>query len=254
MKIFVRLILFCVMPFAMQAQQKINAAAILHEAELKRMPWGQMSVYATLIDTSNATSPITSYRVFFSGHSALVACREPSAQKGNLLLLQNHEMWFYIKSTAQPMKITPLQRLSGSVSFVDIARLNWTVDYIIDSLENVKIGSDKKQEAYLLHLHALSLDISYRKINLWVDKINKRPIKADIYLSSERLYKTILFTKYQAIAGKEINTQIEFIDFFNKGRKSVITFSRIQLEKNLPENYFVKEKLPEVSKTLSGMQ
>jgi len=253
MKLFTLLILPFVSPFALHAQQKINASEILRQAELKRMPWAQMSVCATLIDSNSTARTSTSYRVFFNGNKALVESTEPSTQKGNLLLLQNHEMWFYIKSTAQPMKITPLQRLSGSVSFVDIARLNWTIDYAIDSLENVKIGSDKKAEAYLLHLHALSPDISYRKINLWVDRNNKRPVKADIYLSSEKLYKTILFTKYQTIAGKEINTQIEFIDYFNKGRKSVITFSRIQLEKNLPDNYFIKEKLQEVCKTMSGM-
>jgi hypothetical protein len=148
------------------------------------------------------------------------------------------------------MKITPLQRLSGSVSFVDIARLNWAADYSIDSFEAVKLTKDKNEVAYLLHLHAISPDISYRKINLWVDKNNKRPIKADIFLSSEKLYKTILFTKYQTIAGKEINTQIEFTDHFNKERKSVIDFSKLQPEKNLPEDYFIKEKLREVSKTM----
>jgi outer membrane lipoprotein-sorting protein len=253
MEFFIRLILFFTVPIVLQAQQKINISAILRQAELKRMPWEQMSLYATLNDSNSGGNLSTSYRVFFNGDKALVACTEPSVQKGNLLLLQNHEMWFYIKSTAQPMRITPLQRLSGSVTFVDIARLNWTVDYAIDSFENVKFVSTKKGEAYLLHLRAISPDISYGKINLWVDKDDKRPVRADIYLSSEKLYKTILFTKYQTIAGKEINTQIEFIDYFNKGRKSMITFSRAQQEKNLPEYYFIKEKMPEISKAMIGV-
>jgi outer membrane lipoprotein-sorting protein len=253
MRILKILILFFSLPSALQAQQKISATEILRQAELKRMPWQMMSFYATLTDSTGGASTTASYRVFFNGNEALVACTKPSAQKGNLLLLQNHEMWFYIKSTTQPVKITPLQRLSGSVSFVDIARLNWTVDYAIDSFEMVKLNMDKREEAYLLHLHASSPDISYRKINLWVDKNNKRPIKADIFLSSEKLYKTILFTKYQTIAGKEINTQVEFTDHFNQERKSVINFSKLQLEKNLPEDYFIKEKLSSVSKTMIGM-
>src|SRR5450432_1035743 len=148
MKVFVRLILFFIAPYIVQAQIKINAAEILRQAELKRMPWTQMSLYATLTDSGSEVNSITAYHVFFNDNKALVACTEPSAQKGNLLLLQNHEMWFYIKSTAQPMKITPLQRLSGSVSFVDIARLNWAADYSVDSFETVKINNDKKQEAY----------------------------------------------------------------------------------------------------------
>lgn len=250
MTLFLRVILFFISPYALQAQAKINPMEILRQAESKRIPWAQMSLYATLTDSGSSNPFVTSYHVFFNGNKALVECTEPLAQKGNLLLLQNHEMWFYIKSTAQPMKITPLQKLSGAVSFVDIARLNWVTDYSVDSFEMVKFD-DKKQEAFLLHLRAVSQEISYGKINLWVDKNNRKPIKADIYLSSEKLYKTLLFTKYQIIAGKEINTQIEFTDHFNKDRKSVINFSKAQQEKNLPENYFIKEKLPEVSKTMN---
>jgi len=250
MKFFIELTLLVVSTFVLQAQQKMNALEILRQAELKRMPWTQMSLYATLTDSNSGGNSCTSYHVFFNGKKALVDCTQPSAQKGNLLLLRNHEMWFYIKSTALPMKITPLQRLSGSVSFVDMARLSWTTDYEADSFETVKLNSDKNEEAYLLHLHAVSQDISYKKINLWVEKNSKKPIKVNIFLSSEKLYKTILFTKYQIIAGKEISTQIEVTDHFNKGRKSVINFSKLKQEKNLPENYFIKEKLAEVSKTM----
>ena len=248
-----RLILFFIVPYALSAQSKVNGAGILRQAELRRMPWGEMSLYATLTDSGTAGSSSTSYRGFFNGNRALVSCTGPLAQKGNLLLLKDHEMWLYIRSTAKAMRITPLQRLSGSVSFVDMARLNWTEDYFIDSFEVVKLNGDHKVNAYLLHLHAVSLEISYRKIDLWVDMNNNRPVRADIYLSSDKLYKTVLFTKYQTIAGKEINTQIVFTDYFNKGRKSVINFSRVRRERALPENYFIKEWLPTVSKEMSSV-
>jgi hypothetical protein len=64
------------------------------------------------------------------------------------------------------------------------------------------------------------------------------------------LYKTIVFTKYEIVAGKEMNTQIEFTDHFNKERKTSIYFSKEKSEKNLPANYFIKEKLAEVSKLM----
>ncbi len=228
------------------AQTKIKSEEILHQAELKRLPWNKMSVYATLIDSSNGGNVKTTYHVFFEKNKTLVDCIEPIAQKGNLLLLQNHEMWFYINSTSQPMKMTPLQRLSGSVSFLDIARLNWSDDYKIDSIETTK------QETYLIHLTSNSPKISYKRINLWIDKKTKKAIREDIYLSSEKLYKTIVFTKYQIVSGKEMNSEIEFIDHFNKDRKSVIIFSKAEQQNNLPSNYFIKEKLPEVSKTINN--
>ena len=251
-RLLIRLILVFMTPFILTAQSRIKPDEILHQAELKRLPWAQMSLYASLADSGSNGPSITAYHVFFNADKALVVCIEPQTQKGNLLLLQNHELWMYIKSTAQPMKITPLQRLSGSVSFVDIARLNWATDFFVDSFETVKLESKTKQETYLLHIKSISPEVSYKRVNLWIDKNSKRPVKADIYLSSEKLYKTVLFTKYQTISGKEINTRIEFIDHFNKGRKSVINFSKFQQEKSLPENYFIKEKLPDISKSMSN--
>ena len=245
MKLIFRIVLLIIIPIALHAQSKINTAEILQKSELKRMPWTQMSMNATIEDTDQK-NPAT-YHLFFNNNKVLVACIQPISQKGNLLLMQNHEMWLYIKSTAQPTKITPIQRLAGSVSFIDIAGLKWSADYEIDSL---KIINDKKQEIYFLQLHAKSNEISYRKINLWIDKKTNQPIKEDIYLSSDKLYKTILFTKYEIFSGKEMNTQIEFTDHFNKERKTIINFSKEKPEKKLPANYFIKEKLAEVSKEI----
>lgn len=230
------------------AQEKINAAEMLRQAGLKRMPWAQMSFDASLADSGNGGESITAYRVFINHDNTLVACTAPAVQKGNLVLLLNHEMWFYFKSTAQPAKITPLQRLSGAVSLVDITRLNWAADYIIDSVAST--NDEKEKVTCLLYLHAASQDISYRRIHLWVTKKSNRPFKADIYLDSEKLYKTLLFTKYQVIDGKEINSQIQLIDHFNKDRKSVINFLHPRPETHLPEDYFMKEKLPAVSKAI----
>jgi outer membrane lipoprotein-sorting protein len=253
MKEIIKLALFLLLPCILPAQVKINTTEILHQAELKRMPWAQMSFYATLTDSSASGKSITAYHVFFKDDKALVACMDPLVQKGNLLLLQNREMWFYFKSTAQPVKITALQRLSGSVSFVDMAKLNWTSDYSVDSIKSI-ITSEEKKEAFLLFLHAASEKVSYRKMNLWVRKKDSRPIKADIYLTSGKLYKTLLFTKYEIIDGKEINTQVEFTDYFNNGRKTVIDFSKAKKEKNLPDSYFLKENLPALSKQIETLR
>ena len=248
MKMFICSVLVISFSIGLNAQSKINAVEILKQAEAKRMPWSQMSFVASLVDSGISNSN-SSYQVFFQNHKALVACLTPSSQKGNLLLLLNNEMWLYIHATQQPMKITPLQRLSGSVSFVDMARLEWTQDYTIEGYELVKL--DMSKDAYLLHLRANGQAISYQKINLWIEKVSNRPIKEEVFLSSDKLYKTLLFTNYQNIWGKEINMEIAFIDYFNKGKKTLLQFSKPQIEKHLSADFFLKDKLPSVSKELS---
>jgi len=110
---------------------------------------------------------------------------------------------------------------------------------------------DMSKEAYLLHLRANGQAISYQKINLWIEKGSNRPIKEEVFLSSNKLYKTLFFTKYQTIEGKEINMEIAFIDYFNKGKKTLLQFSKPQIEKHLSADFFLKDKLPAVSNELS---
>src|SRR5450432_1544713 len=192
MKLITGFLLFFIAPCSICAQEKINAVAMLRQAGLKRMPWPQMSFYASLADSGDAGVSITAYHIFVNHNKTLVACTEPSLQKEKLVLLINHEMWFYFKSTLRPAKITPLQRLSGAVSLVDLTSLNWADDYLVDSFKIVSNADENEKQAYLLYLHAVSQDISYRRINLWVTAKSKKPLKADIYLGSERLYKTLL--------------------------------------------------------------
>jgi outer membrane lipoprotein-sorting protein len=240
---------FCfafIVPCILQAQAKIDSVELLRQAELQRTPWKQMSLMAQITDSA-ASMPAATYHVLLSDDNALVIFDKPEATKGNLLLMQKNDVWIYIGGTKQAAKITALQRLSGAVSYVDLARLNWSRDYKISSLEKLKI-SNSQNETILLHLEALSKENAYQKIDLWINKQNKRPVRAEIYLGSGRLFKTIQFSKFETIDHKDMNTQIVFTDHFNKNKVSVINFSGIRKEKMFPPYYFVKDSLPAVSR------
>jgi outer membrane lipoprotein-sorting protein len=237
-------------PSMLFAQAGINPEEVLRQAESKRSPWESMSFYATIRDSGGEKG--SSYHLFVKSDKFLIFCSAPLSQRGNLLLGENHALWFYIRSTAQAIRMTPLQRLSGSVSFADMAGLSWTRDFTIDSFALLRAGPGK-EESYYFQLKARSPDIAYRRIKLWINKKSRRPVKAELFLQSEKLYKTVLFTRFQVIAGKEINTQIEFTDHFNKERKSVLDFSKWEQERKLPDDYFKKEKLPDLSKELGAL-
>ena len=229
------------------AQQRNSPQAILRQAELKRKPWPTMTLSANLRDSGTAGVTETDYQIFLEETKALVASSGPRTESGKLLLLESNDMWVYFPGTSNPIKITPLQRLSGSVSLVDITKLNWSTDYHIDSFQTVSIGNLNETESYLLTMQAVSDQIPYQKINLWIGKKDFHPLKADVYLASGKLFKSLVFEGFAVVAGKEICTVIEYIDHFNKGRKSVIKFSRIKEFKNIPENYFLKDNLRALS-------
>jgi outer membrane lipoprotein-sorting protein len=249
---FSLIVLFICLKSISLAQQPVRPDEILQQAENKRMPWPQMSMEVILQDSIEVGAPgpansvYSAYRVYFEKNRALVACLSPESQKGNLLLLIGGELWMYIHSMSQPVKMTALQRLFGSVSFLDIARLDWEQDYSIGSMEIVEYTPLVR--SYLLHLTARFPNASYKKMDLWVDMKTKRPLKESIYLSEGKLYKTLFFESYAMLMGKDFNERIVFVDHFNKDKKSTAVFSHVRQEKQLPQSYFLKEKMPENSK------
>jgi outer membrane lipoprotein-sorting protein len=226
---------------------------ILKEAEGKRSPWTQMSMIAELTTNAKSGTTISIYKVYFKDEiNTLVAFMEPKFEKGNLLLMVDADLWYYVRETKKPTRITPVQRLSGSVSYGDLARLGWSKDYTIVSSEETELTTETgTASTYLLNLAAKSQGATYQKIKLWIDKKTSRPLKSEVYLLSGKMFKTMYFTKYEIINNKEVNSQIEFIDHFNGDQKSVLNFSKITQEKSIPNRFFIKTSLAEVSDEVS---
>lgn len=226
-------------------QSSFSPEEILLKAEKKRSPWSQMSMLAELNTVINSKEKQSIYKVFFKdSENTLVAFKEPKFEKGNILLMVGEDLWYYVRDTKRPTRITPVQKLSGSVSYGDLARLGWSKDYTIDSHEESTLNN---ASTYILNLHAKSQGATYQKIKLWIDKSSFKPVQAEVFLLSGKLYKSLKFSKYQTIAGEEVNTQIEFIDHFSKDQKSVLDFTQITQEKNIPNRYFIKTSLAVVS-------
>ena len=119
---------------------------------------------------------------------------------------------------------------------------------MIDTTITVNATATK---VYKFDLKSKASSATYQRIQLLVNKTNFQPIKSEVYLTSGKLYKTLVFGKYITVSGREVNAQITFTDHFNKGKKSVLNFSNFSEEKNLPNRYFIKTMLPEVSDELT---
>ena len=62
-------------------------------------------------------------------------------EKGQHLLMLGDDMWVYLPDTSRPVRITPLERLSGDASNGDVARTNYAVDYTPVYLRTEKVGT-----------------------------------------------------------------------------------------------------------------
>ena len=75
------------------------------------------------------------------------------------------DMWIYLPDTSRPIRITPLERLSGNASNGDVARTNYAVDYDAVYLRTETAGG---AECHVLELTARRKGATYRRILYWL--------------------------------------------------------------------------------------
>ena len=104
-------------------------------------------------------------------------------------------------------------------------------------------GERKKRKAYKLALAAVSPDVTYASIEMWVDTENNRPIKARFFAESQRLLKTVYYRKFQPQFGAERPTESVIIDGLDPQSVTLMRFSDYAM-RTIPENWMQRDYLP----------
>ncbi|NTW62757.1 MAG: hypothetical protein HGA46_01425, partial [Chlorobiaceae bacterium] len=96
------------------AEQNSHAEEILKQADDVRAPWSDFTMAATLSYENQSEQKKDVFRVFIKNRTkTLVSYIEPVKQRGNMLLMLNDNLWYYVNKTQRPMRITPIQKLAG---------------------------------------------------------------------------------------------------------------------------------------------
>jgi hypothetical protein len=227
------------------APSAISAAEILKKTDEKRAPWPDFSMSARLVFTKFGESRQDVFRVFVKNYTkTLVSYIEPVKQRGNMLLMLDEDLWYYVNKTQRPMRITPIQRLSGGASYGDISRLNWSGDYAAEYAgEDTVTIEGVNYDTWRLLLKARSRSATYNTVDLYIEKGSYCPRKAVVYLQSGKKMKTMYFSEYRNISGKVMNTRIAFVDHLASDSVTTLVFSNVSLRK-YPDRYFLKTSLP----------
>lgn len=229
----------------------VSADVILAASDAVRNPGRPFSVTVTLVEFQKGkqvdTSTLTSYsRTQPSGQFAsLVRLVLPTRDAGKLMLKNGNDMWFYDPANKASVRLSPQQRLLGQASNSDVATVNLAKDYrpVLAGEEDISDGERNKRHAYKLALTAVSPDVTYASIEMWVDAQNNRPIKARFFAESQRLLKTVFYRKYQAQLGAERPTESVIIDGLDPQSVTVMRFSDY-VARNIPEGWMQRDYLP----------
>jgi len=155
-------------------------------------------------------------------------------EKGQHLLMLGDDMWVYLPDTSRPVRITPLERLSGDASNGDVARTNYAADYDPEYLRTEKVGAD---ECHVLKLTAKRKGATYQQIVYWVRVDDDRPVKAEFHLTSGKLIKSATFDEFASVAGHAQLRRMTLYDEIRRNSHSVLEYSGIA-PRELPDKLF----------------
>jgi hypothetical protein len=198
---------------SMPAHAADELAALLQAADRYRIGQSNAQV-ETLVSTQKddgSTDKERRYTVFVQDeHRSLVLMRSP-AEAGQKVLMLNDDFWLLMPGSQRPMRITPSQKLLGDASTGDIATLSWAQDYSAtlvgdEPCESAPPEGAKPHSCQHLTLSASRKGVSYQRIELWLGKTKHEPVRADLYVQSEKLAKQARFVLNKA--GTEVDEML----------------------------------------------
>jgi len=155
-------------------------------------------------------------------------------EKGRHLLMLTDDMWIYLPDTSRPVRITPLERLSGDASNGDVARTNYAVDYAPAFMRTEKVGTT---DCVVLELTAKRKGATYQRILYWLRADDARPVRAEFYLTSGKHIKSATFDEYTPMNGRPQLRRMTLYDEIRHNSRSVLEYANAA-PRALPDKLF----------------
>ena len=192
----------------------------------------QVETVISVFNTDGSPDKERRYTVFAQArHQSLVLMQSP-AEKGQKVLMLGDDFWLLMPSSQRALRITPMQKLLGDASTGDIATLSWADDYTGAVAGEDNCG-EPAQACLHLSLAATRKGVTYQRIELWIGKARHEPIKADLYVQSDKLAKQARFVMDKPAAPSAVTEMLLRDQLTNKKETQVRYVSR--REKTVPE-------------------
>ena len=224
-----------------EAEKDGLAAEILDKADRIRFPSESFEVDVAVTSFSDGRQTDSRlYKVLSRGNeNTIVQVLEPASERGQAMLMRGRDLWIFLPTVSQPVRLSLSQRLTGQVANGDIARANFSGDYVPRVLRTEEIDG---REHYVLELTAADRGVTYSKVLYWVRKSDFHPHKAEFYAMSGRLLKTARYEEFKTLGGRVRPTRLVLRDALREGEESVMEYSAMKL-RDLPARMFSKDYL-----------
>jgi outer membrane lipoprotein-sorting protein len=144
-----------------------------------------------------------------SNETFLIVIMEPLISKGQGYLKQDNTIWFYDPESRRFNTTTNSERFQNTnARNSDFTRSTLARDYRVLAGENVTLG---RFECRLLTLQAVTSDVTYPRMKVWISSDGLLR-KSEDYSLSGQLLRTSAIPDYHRIGGRYVPKQILFVD------------------------------------------
>lgn len=165
---------------------------------------------------------------------AVVEIETPETEKGRRTLVREKDMWLFLPSSINVMRIAPLQKVFGDASTADILNTSYSQDYEVG---DYKAGDEK--DVLMLTFKAKNASSTYGTIEVAFDQAADVPKYSRHFTASGRLLKTV---NYHTFATYENEKKIEKISIQDDLKKNYVIWIKLSNYKkgSFPEHIFTK--------------
>ncbi len=169
---------------------------------------------------------------------ALVEATAPGRNKGETMLFNDKNLWFFKPGIKKPVAISPRQKLMGQAANGDIAATHYSRDY-----EGVILGEETVAgvPTWKLELKAKTSNPTYDKIHYWISKKDRVGVQAEYFaLSGEKFKKaTFVYKNKLKVDDKEYPFVSEMViqDALNADKQTTLNYQTPKTQK-LAESLF----------------
>lgn len=222
----------CVAGAAAVAEETLGE---LEKIDAVRAPGNNFSFKAEVIDPKGRKLKL-SVRVK-DRYKSLVRYLAPPRSAGRSLLFVGRDMWVYIPGTRRVLRISPQQQLLGGFSSADIARTVYSLDYEVDSVEQLP-DIDGESARQLNLVGKKGSGAAYARIRLTVAGDESRPLAAVFFATAgDRQLRSAFFEDYRELLGRKRPMVMRIVDHTDGDSETVMRYSELSLE-DTPDAWF----------------
>jgi hypothetical protein len=243
---FERLLPLLLLAAPVQAAE--NVAALLKAADAFRLPAESVRVETHVeLYKNEALDKERLYTVYVKpGRRSLVLMKSPS-EAGQKVLMLADQFWLLMPESQRPLRITPSQKLLGEASTGDIATMTWSDDYDGSVKDEIDCpvppaglpdapAATKTRRCLHLDLAQARSGVTYARVELYLEKTTRTPIKADLYVGSGKRAKEAWYFPKPVGGQPRIMTMV-LLDDIQPNRRTVIRYRSI-VPKAAPDEFF----------------